>query len=101
FKVPGPGTLTITYTPEDGSEPMEFEVAKYPEGGGVAIGMYNYRKSIEDFARASINYALDRGYPLYMSTKNTILKAYDGMFKDRSEEHTSELESREHLVCRL
>ncbi|WP_028852209.1 NADP-dependent isocitrate dehydrogenase [Thermocrispum municipale] len=82
FKVPGPGTLTITYTPEDGSEPMEFEVAKYPEGGGVAIGMYNYRKSIEDFARASFNYALDRGYPLYMSTKNTILKAYDGMFKD-------------------
>jgi len=82
FKVPGPGTLTITYTPEDGSEPMEFEVAKYPEGGGVAIGMYNYRKSIEDFARASFNYGLDRGYPVYMSTKNTILKAYDGMFKD-------------------
>src|SRR5690606_36060193 len=70
------------HAPEDGSEPMEFEVAKYPEGGGVAIGMYNYRKSIEDFARASFNYALDRGYPLYMSTKNTILKAYDGMFKD-------------------
>jgi len=82
FKVPGPGTVTITYTPEDGSEPMELEVATFPEGGGVALGMYNYRKSIEDFARASFNYGLDRGYPVYMSTKNTILKAYDGMFKD-------------------
>jgi isocitrate dehydrogenase len=82
FKVPGPGTLTITYTPEDGSEPMEFEVANFPEGGGVAVGMYNYRKSIEDFARASLRYGLERGFPVYMSTKNTILKAYDGMFKD-------------------
>ncbi|GAA5125255.1 NADP-dependent isocitrate dehydrogenase [Haloechinothrix salitolerans] len=82
FKVPGPGTVTITYTPDDGSEPMEFEVARYPEGGGVAMGMYNYRKSIEDFARASLQYGLDRGMPVYMSTKNTILKAYDGMFKD-------------------
>ncbi|MDS0132253.1 MULTISPECIES: NADP-dependent isocitrate dehydrogenase [unclassified Amycolatopsis] len=82
FKVPGPGTLTISFTPEDGSEPMEFQVAKFPEGGGVAMGMYNYRKSIEDFARASLQYGLDRGLPVYMSTKNTILKAYDGMFKD-------------------
>ncbi|MDV6013017.1 NADP-dependent isocitrate dehydrogenase [Haloechinothrix sp. LS1_15] len=82
FKVPGPGTLTITYTPDDGSEPMEFEVARYPEGGGVAMGMYNYRKSIEDFARASLQYGLDRSMPVYMSTKNTILKSYDGMFKD-------------------
>ncbi|MPY97390.1 MAG: NADP-dependent isocitrate dehydrogenase [Actinophytocola sp.] len=82
FKVPGPGTVTITYTPDDGSEPMEFEVARYPEGGGVAMGMYNYRKSIEDFARASLQYGLDRGMPVYLSTKNTILKAYDGMFKD-------------------
>ncbi|WP_067974491.1 NADP-dependent isocitrate dehydrogenase [Nocardiopsis trehalosi] len=82
FKVPGPGTVTITYTPEDGGEPIELEVANFPEGGGVALGMYNYRKSIEDFARASLNYGLDRGYPVYMSTKNTILKAYDGMFKD-------------------
>ncbi len=82
FKVPGPGTVTITYTPEDGGEPIEMEVAKFPEGGGVALGMYNYRKSIEDFARASFNYGLDRNYPVYMSTKNTILKAYDGMFKD-------------------
>ncbi|MFD8495163.1 NADP-dependent isocitrate dehydrogenase [Amycolatopsis sp. NPDC059657] len=86
FKVPGPGTLTISYTPDDGSEPMEFEVTKFPEGGGVAMGMYNYRKSIEDFARASLQYGLDREYPVYMSTKNTILKAYDGMFKDVFEE---------------
>ncbi|SDN41142.1 NADP-dependent isocitrate dehydrogenase [Allokutzneria albata] len=82
FKVPGPGTLTVTFTPEDGSEPMEFEVARYPEGGGVALSMYNFRKSIEDFARASFSYGLQRNYPVYMSTKNTILKAYDGMFKD-------------------
>ncbi|MFF0146782.1 isocitrate dehydrogenase (NADP) [Amycolatopsis sulphurea] len=82
FKVPGPGTVTMTYTPADGSAPMEFEVAQYPEGGGVAMGMYNYRKSIEDFARASLQYGFDRGMPVYLSTKNTILKAYDGMFKD-------------------
>ncbi|MGH4023323.1 MAG: NADP-dependent isocitrate dehydrogenase [Pseudonocardiaceae bacterium] len=82
FKVPGPGTVTITYTPDDGGSPLEFEVARFPDGGGVALGMYNYRKSIEDFARASMRYGLARGYPVYMSTKNTILKAYDGMFKD-------------------
>jgi isocitrate dehydrogenase len=82
FKVPGPGTLTISYKPEDGSEPMEFEVANFPEGGGVAMGMFNFRKSIEDFARASLRYGLERQFPVYMSTKNTILKAYDGMFKD-------------------
>jgi isocitrate dehydrogenase len=82
FKVPGPGTLTISYQPADGGEPMEFEVAQFPEGGGVAVGMYNYRKSIEDFARASLRYGLERQFPVYMSTKNTILKAYDGMFKD-------------------
>src|ERR1700712_3976466 len=70
FKVPGPGTLTISYTPDDGPAPMEFEVAKFPEGGGVAMGMYNYRKSIEDFARASLQYGLDRGFPVYLSTKN-------------------------------
>ncbi|RNL82303.1 NADP-dependent isocitrate dehydrogenase [Halostreptopolyspora alba] len=86
FKVPGPGTVTITYTPEDGGEPIEMEVASFPEGGGVAMGMYNYRFSIENFARASFNYGLDRGLPVYMSTKNTILKAYDGMFKDVFEE---------------
>ncbi|WP_199038388.1 NADP-dependent isocitrate dehydrogenase [Glycomyces salinus] len=82
FKVDRPGTLTVTFTPEDGSEPMEFEVARYPEGGGVAMSMYNFKKSIEDFARASFRYGLNRNYPVYMSTKNTILKAYDGMFKD-------------------
>jgi len=82
FKVDRPGTLTVTFTPADGSEPMEFQVAEYPEGGGVAMAMYNYRKSIEDFARASLAYGLQRNFPVYMSTKNTILKAYDGMFKD-------------------
>jgi isocitrate dehydrogenase len=82
FKVPGPGTLTVTYTPDDGSEPMEFEVAQYPEGGGIAMSMYNFRSSIEDFARACLNYGLERNFPVYLSTKNTILKAYDGMFKD-------------------
>ncbi|HET9138445.1 NADP-dependent isocitrate dehydrogenase [Actinophytocola sp.] len=82
FKVPGPGTLTITYTPDGGGEPMQFEVAQFPDGGGVAVGMYNYRRSIEDFARSSFRYGLERKYPVYMSTKNTILKAYDGMFKD-------------------
>ncbi|MFD2082178.1 NADP-dependent isocitrate dehydrogenase [Actinopolymorpha cephalotaxi] len=81
FVVPGPGKLTVTYTPADGSQPMEFEVADYP-GGGVAMAMYNYDDSIRDFARASLNYGLQRGYPVYLSTKNTILKAYDGRFKD-------------------
>jgi len=81
FVVPGPGTVTMTYTPEDGSEPMQFEVAKFP-GGGVAMGMYNYDGSIRDFARASFRYGLERHYPVYLSTKNTILKAYDGRFKD-------------------
>ncbi|HTY70827.1 MAG TPA: NADP-dependent isocitrate dehydrogenase [Actinomycetes bacterium] len=82
FKVPGPGTVTISYTPDDGSAPMELEVARFPEGGGVAMGMYNFTRSIEDFARASFAYGLRRGYPVYLSTKNTILKAYDGLFKD-------------------
>jgi isocitrate dehydrogenase len=81
FVVPGPGAVTITYTPEDGGEPMEFEVASFT-GGGVALGMYNFDDSIRDFARASFRYGLGRGYPVYLSTKNTILKAYDGRFKD-------------------
>ncbi len=81
FKVPGPGTLTLTYTPADGSEPMEFDVYDFPSGG-VAMGMYNLDDSIRDFARASMRYGLSRGYPVYLSTKNTILKAYDGRFKD-------------------
>ncbi|MFB4313465.1 NADP-dependent isocitrate dehydrogenase [Actinomadura sp. 21ATH] len=81
FVVPGPGTVTISYVPEDGGEPIEMEVAKFP-GGGVAMGMYNYDESIRDFARTTMRYALSREMPLYMSTKNTILKAYDGRFKD-------------------
>ncbi|MFS8483252.1 MAG: NADP-dependent isocitrate dehydrogenase [Acidimicrobiia bacterium] len=81
FVVPGPGTLTITYTPDDGGEPMQFEVARY-EGSGVAMGMYNFDDSIRDFARACFRYGLERNYPVYLSTKNTILKAYDGRFKD-------------------
>jgi isocitrate dehydrogenase len=85
FVVPGPGKVTITYTPHDGSEPMEFEVADFA-GGGVAVGMYNYDDSIRDFARASFRYGLERSFPVYMSTKNTILKAYDGRFKDLFQE---------------
>ena len=81
FVVPGPGRVTITYTPADGGAPMEMTVADFG-GGGVALGMYNFDDSIRDFARASFRYGLDRGYPVYLSTKNTILKAYDGRFKD-------------------
>jgi isocitrate dehydrogenase len=81
FVVPGPGKLTIAFEPADGSEPMEFQVAEFP-GGGIAMGMYNFDASIRDFARATMRYALDRKFPLYLSTKNTILKAYDGRFKD-------------------
>jgi len=81
FVVPGPGKLTIKFQPSDGGEPIEHEVFDFP-GGGVAMSMYNLDQSITDFARASMNYAYERGYPLYMSTKNTILKAYDGRFKD-------------------
>jgi isocitrate dehydrogenase len=81
FVVPGPGTLTISFQPADGGEPMEFEVANFPDGG-VAMGMYNFDESIRDFARASFRYGLERHYPVYLSTKNTILKAYDGRFKD-------------------
>jgi isocitrate dehydrogenase len=81
FVVPGPGTVTITYTPANGGAPVVREVAKYT-GGGVAMGMYNFDDSIRDFARASLRYGLDCGWPVYLSTKNTILKAYDGRFKD-------------------
>ena len=81
FVVPGPGTVTISYVPDDDGEPIEMEVAKFT-GGGVAMGMFNYDDSIRDFARASMRYALERGFPLYLSTKNTIMKAYDGRFKD-------------------
>ena len=86
FKVPGKGTVTMTWTPADGSEPKTMTIAEYPENGGVAMGMYNFMDSIRDFARASFNYGLARNYPVYMSTKNTILKAYDGAFKDAFQE---------------
>jgi isocitrate dehydrogenase len=79
--VPGKGTLTLTYTPKDGSDPVELDVYDFP-GGGIAMAMYNLDDSIRDFARASMRYGLDRGYPVYLSTKNTILKKYDGRFKD-------------------
>ena len=81
FKVPGPGRLTVTFTPEDGSKPIEHVVFDYP-GSGVAQVQYNLDDSIRGFARACFNYGLMRGYPVYLSTKNTILKAYDGRFKD-------------------
>jgi isocitrate dehydrogenase len=79
--VPGEGSLTMTFTPKDGSEPIELDVYDFPSGG-VAISMYNLDESIRDFARASMRYGLNRGYPVYLSTKNTILKRYDGRFKD-------------------
>jgi isocitrate dehydrogenase len=81
FVVPGPGTLTLSYVPDGGGEPITREVFHYP-GGGVALAMYNLDESIRGFARASFNYGLLRGWPVYLSTKNTILKAYDGRFKD-------------------
>ncbi|WP_104171812.1 NADP-dependent isocitrate dehydrogenase [Cryobacterium sp. M23] len=81
FRFEGEGTLSMTFTPKDGSAPQEFEVFQAP-GSGVAMGMYNLDDSIRDFARASLNYGLERKYPVYLSTKNTILKAYDGRFKD-------------------
>lgn len=86
FKVPGAGTVTMTWTPADGTEPKTMTVADYPETGGVAMGMYNYMDSIRDFARASFNYGLSRNFPVYFSSKNTILKAYDGAFKDAFQE---------------
>ncbi|SDG07471.1 NADP-dependent isocitrate dehydrogenase [Klenkia brasiliensis] len=81
FKFPSAGTLKVVFTPEDGSEPIEREVFQAP-GAGVSLSMYNLDESIRDFARASLNYGLARNYPVYLSTKNTILKAYDGRFKD-------------------
>ena len=81
FLVPGPGKLTMTFAPADGSKPTTYDVFDFP-GAGVAMGMYNLDESIRDFARASFNYGLNRKWPVYLSTKNTILKAYDGRFKD-------------------
>jgi isocitrate dehydrogenase len=85
FKFPSAGKLTVTFTPDDGSQPIEHEVFQAP-GAGVSLSMYNLDDSIRDFARASLNYGLARNYPVYLSTKNTILKAYDGRFKDIFEE---------------
>ncbi|MDA1072360.1 MAG: NADP-dependent isocitrate dehydrogenase [Proteobacteria bacterium] len=85
FVVPGAGKLTMKFEPADGGKPMEFDIFEFP-GGGVAMGMYNLDDSIRDFARACLNYGLDRGWPVYLSTKNTILKAYDGRFKDLFQE---------------
>jgi len=85
FRFEGKGTLTVEFTPDDGSEPMKFDVYQSP-GSGVAQVQYNLDSSIRDFARASLNYGLARSYPVYLSTKNTILKAYDGRFKDIFEE---------------
>jgi len=83
--VPGPGKLMLTFTPSDGAEPIELDVFDFP-GGGIAMAMYNLDESIRDFARASMRYGLDRSYPVYLSTKNTILKRYDGRFKDLFQE---------------
>src|SRR5437016_11365711 len=81
FKVPGPGKVTMTFTPKDGGKPITHELFDFPEAG-IAMGMYNLDESIMGFARASFNYGLQRGWPVYLSTKNTILKVYDGRFKD-------------------
>ncbi|MDQ2737466.1 MAG: NADP-dependent isocitrate dehydrogenase, partial [Actinomycetota bacterium] len=81
FRFPSAGTLKVVFTPNDGSEPIEREVFQAP-GAGISLSMYNLDDSIRDFARASLNYGLARNYPVYLSTKNTILKVYDGRFKD-------------------
>jgi isocitrate dehydrogenase len=98
-KVDKPGTFTVTFTPADGSEPIVHDVVEIPEDGGVIMGMYNFKKSIQDFARSSFNYGLQQNYPVYLSTKNTILKGYDGMFKDEfqrifDEEYADEFDQR-------
>ena len=85
FQVPGKGKLEIQWTSEDGKEKKEFEVFNFP-GPGVALSMYNLDQSIKDFARACMNYGLNRKWPVYLSTKNTILKKYDGRFKDLFQE---------------
>ncbi len=84
-RIPGPGTLTMTFVPADGGEPVTYPVYEFA-GGGVAMAMYNLDESIRGFARACMNHALELRWPLYMSTKNTILKVYDGRFKDLFQE---------------
>ncbi len=81
IKIPGAGTLTMTFKPKDGSAEQSWEIFEFPDSG-VAMGMYNLDESIRGFAQSCFNYGLQRGYPVYLSTKNTILKAYDGQFKD-------------------
>jgi isocitrate dehydrogenase len=94
FKVPGKGKLTMTFTPADGGAPIEHEVFTFT-GSGVAMGMYNLDESIRSFARSCLNYGLAKKLPTYLSTKNTILKAYDGRFKDIFQEiYDSEFKSR-------
>jgi isocitrate dehydrogenase len=85
FKIPGKGKLEIKWTSEDGKEKKEYEVFNFP-GPGVALSMYNLDQSIKDFARSCMNYGLNRNWPVYLSTKNTILKKYDGRFKDLFQE---------------
>ncbi len=85
FLVPGPGKLTMTFQPADGGAPSNYDIFDFPEAG-VAMGMYNLDESIRGFARACLNYGLDLGWPVYLSTKNTILKIYDGRFKDLFQE---------------
>jgi len=85
FLVPGPGKLTMTFEPAAGGAPTTYEIFDFPDAG-VAMGMYNLDDSIRGFARACLNYGLDLGWPVYLSTKNTILKAYDGRFKDLFQE---------------
>jgi isocitrate dehydrogenase len=85
FLVPGPGKLTMTFQPEGGGEAVTYEIFDFP-ASGVAMGMYNLDESIRGFARACLNYGLRLGWPVYLSTKNTILKAYDGRFKDLFQE---------------
>jgi isocitrate dehydrogenase len=85
FKVPGPGKLTMTFTPSGGGKPVQYDVFDFPEPG-IALGMYNLDESIRGFARACLNYGLQRSWPVYLSTKNTILKIYDGRFKDLFQE---------------
>ncbi len=84
--IPGDGKLTLNFVPNGDGEAIELDVFDFPEGGGIAMAMYNLDDSIRDFARASLGYGLERGWPVYMSTKNTILKTYDGRFKDLFQE---------------
>lgn len=82
FVVNKPGKFSVTFTPFDGSASVHYDVFDYPNGGGVGMAMYNTDESITEFAHANFKYAIERQFPLYLSTKNTIMKKYDGRFKD-------------------